>query len=377
MSYINIFNEGENSLHPGFYCGRLFALSSKVWSVNKRVAVNGQQIQSAHLKPRKTSFIIHARNTSAQVYSGRTAGVLYLNPKQYKKLLRFGADPQYFIHQPQINMFKKQGEKVVFTGTYKQWDGLFSDHTEALALPAKGYGSDGKTPSEALADRFALAQTWAIDYSAGNTEPYADVLSHVEGFLAGSQAAFETGVAYAANTLVETWGGQTFDETLVDPAAAREWVRDLLQSQEEIDENFPAITMVIEDVALNAEAIATRLGVKVPEASAEDVQKALEQAQENTVKAAVPAVDEATDADANEGADEGDDQEPEDAEAEHEDATVQTNLPATPTATDLPATFNPETHTVVQRTVLFAAANVAKAAGELLEEMAKAPVDTV
>lgn len=375
MSYINIFYEGKTSLHPGFYCGKLFALSSKVWAMNKRVAVKSCQIKSRHLKPKKVSYIIQAPNTSAEVYSGVTAGVLYLKPKQYQKLLRLGADPQFFIHQPIHNMFKKEGEQNLFVGTYKQWNELFSDHTEALALPAKGYAADGKTPSEEVADRFALAQAWAKDYAAGNTEPYADVLSHVEGFLAGSQIAFETAVGYAASTLVEAWGGQTFDETLTDPAAAREWVSDLLQSQEEVEEGYPSITMTIEDVALNAEAIATRLGVKVPEASAEDVQKALEQAQENTVKAAVPAVDEATEGGQDEGAAEDDDQTPaEDAEAEHEDAIPATDLPATPTVSDLPA-FNPQTHTVVPRTVLNAAANVAKAAGELLNELASAPVD--
>lgn len=351
FSYDNAFKEGAGSLHPGFWAGKLFALSSKSQKKNG-LKISGKQVLSEHLKTNVWSYIIPAPNQDASVYNTIPAGTLFLTREQIKKLPLSQEDIHKFFHFNHNIMFKQVKGNLIFCGTAEQAISIFgSEEAAATAfnLPAKVFASDNKTTLDDLSSRFATTLAWTEDYAEGNTEPYKDVVEHIDadqGFLHGSQQAFDNLCNQFAVEIIAKYGSKAVDSEMSEQDAT-EYVAGLIQA----DTTLTTMNLLLGGLQANAAAIEETLGLTIEPATAEQIAAALENAQENATAVAVPPV-----VDENSEPVTG-------VEVENPDLTpAKIETPATPA-------IIPAGAALVPKTALVAAAGMASAMSELSANM--------
>lgn len=80
-SYRDVFNDGDDKLHPGFKISKTLLVLTKTRPFHKRyIPLTGEELQSAHLKPTKC-YLTTADNQAAKRYNNARTGELVL-PKE-------------------------------------------------------------------------------------------------------------------------------------------------------------------------------------------------------------------------------------------------------------------------------------------------------
>lgn len=401
FSYKNVFNDGEDKLHPAMWCGVLFALSRVVYPGMEHIKISLDQVKSEHTKKSK-GYLIKAPNQDAELLFTSPAGSLLLTEEDFKKLLPMGADINYFHHSTNTNMFTQINKRTVATGAFAEIQALFvdSEGKPSFALLQAHFGlpgtlSIGGKPVTEPADIFTHVQGWAKDYLATPEDkkhlPYLPFVAGgvdgkgnaVTGFIPASEQLWSAIKASATANVLEVFTDirdMSTTDGVYNEAEANAYVGTQLTDDE------AGFAFAQQAMDINAETIvplAAALGLDVPAAfqpvDPAAVVTAVETAvAENTesVAGGTPAEEVVTDAPAEEPSAETSQEviaetpvdTPADTleiDAAPEDPATE-SLPAQVTGSSLPAGFVP-----VSSKVLHHAGVMATALGDMLKELSQ------
>lgn len=403
FSYKNVFNDGDDKLHPAMWCGALFALSRVVYPGMEHIKVSLDQVKSKHTKKSK-GYLIKAPNQDAELLFTSPAGSLLLSEEDFKKLLPLGADINYFHHSTNTSMFTQINSRTVATGAFADIQALFvdSEGKPSFKLLQAHFGlpgtlSIGGKAVTAPADIFSHVQGWAKEYLATPDDkkhlPYLPFVAGgvdgkgnaVTGFIPASEQLWNAVKVSATNNVLEVFNDirdMSTTDGVYNEAEAIAYVGTQLTDDE------AGFAFAVQAMDINAESIvplAAALGLDVPAAfqpadpaaavaaietavaentestgggvPAEEVVTDVP-AEDPTVETAPEVVAETTDAPA--------DTLEIDAAPEDPAAPVVDNMPAQVTGNQLPAGFVP-----VSSKVLHHAGVMATALGDMLKELSQ------
>jgi len=401
FSYKNVFNDGEDKLHPAMWCGALFALSRVVYPGMEHIRLSSDQVKSEHTKKSK-GFLIKAPNQDAELLYTSPAGSLLLTEGDFKKLSLLGADINYFHHSTTTTMFEQINSRTIATGAFAQIQALFVDAEgkpsfkllqDHFGLP--GTLSIGGKPVTEPADIFSHVQAWAKDYLASPEDqrhlPYLPFVAGgvdgkgnaVTGFIPASEQLWLAVKASATKNVLKVFtdikGMFEGTEGIDAQTEAENYVN--LQMPDS-DAGFEFAQQAFEITAETVVPLAESLGIPVPDAflpadpaaAAAAIETAVAENTES-VGGGVPAEEVATDAPVEEAAPEVVAETPVDAPADTLEINTAPEDPAAPAVDNLPAQVTgnslPAGFVAVNPKVLHHAGVMANALGDMLKELSQ------
>jgi len=400
FSYKNVFNDGEDKLHPAMWCGALFALSRVVYPGMEHIRLSSDQVKSEHTKKSK-GFLIKAPNQDAELLYTSPAGSLLLTEGDFKKLSLLGADINYFHHSTTTTMFEQINSRTIATGAFAQIQALFVDAEgkpsfkllqDHFGLP--GTLSIGGKPVTEPADIFSHVQAWAKDYLASPEDqrhlPYLPFVAGgvdgkgnaVNGFIPASEQLWAAIKASATNNILEVFTDikdMSTTDGVYNEAEANAYIATQL-TDDEAGFNFAQQAMDINPETVVPLAAALGLDVPAaflpadPAAAAAAIETAVAENTES-VGGGVPAEEVATDAPVEEAAPEVVAETPVDAPADTLEINTAPEDPAAPAVDNLPAQVTgnslPAGFVAVNPKVLHHAGVMANALGDMLKELSQ------